>query len=64
MVSAALAPGDVVCAFLGANTPVVIRLKPDSYYQLIRECYIHCIVNGEILKLLDFEQRLEDIVLF
>jgi hypothetical protein len=64
MVPTTSLPGDVVCAFMGAMTPFVIRRKPDGCYQLIEECYIHSMMSGEILELPNFEERLEDIVLF
>lgn len=55
--------GDKICAFLGAATPFVVRPKGDGVYQLVGECYVHCMMNGEILKLPNFEERLEDITL-
>jgi hypothetical protein len=64
MVPTASLQGDIVFAFMGARTPFVIRRKPDGCYQLIGECYIHCMMNGEILELPIFEERLENIVLF
>ena len=63
MVLTASLPGDIVCAFMGASTPFVIRPKPDGCYQPIGEYYIHCMMQGEILQLPNFEERLEDIVL-
>ena len=55
--------GDLVCLFIGALTPFVIRPKTDGIYQLIGECYIHSMMNGEILELPNFDERLEDIIL-
>jgi hypothetical protein len=55
--------GDLVCLFIGGLTPFVIRPKTDGIYQLIGECYIHCMMNGEILELSNFDERLKDIVL-
>lgn len=63
MVPAESKPKDLVCAFLGAKTPFVIRAKPDGSYQLIGECYVHLMMDGQVLDLPDFGQRLEDIVL-
>jgi hypothetical protein len=64
MVPSSAEPGDKICAFLGGDSPFVIRSKGNGYWQLIGECYVHCMMDGEILQLPDFEERLEDIVLF
>jgi len=48
--------GDTICIFLGAETPHIIRPcegddgRQSSVYQLVGECYIHGIMDGEILK--------------
>lgn len=43
--------GDRICVFLGAPVPFVIRPhKPNKSYQLIGECYVHGIMEGEILE--------------
>jgi hypothetical protein len=64
MVPCSTQAGDKICAFLGADTPFVIRDKGDRNWQLIGECYIHGMMYGEILEFPDFEERLQDIVLY
>jgi hypothetical protein len=63
MVPSRSVKGDVVCAFLGGRTSFIIRPKEDGFFQLIGACYIHGMMNGELLQLPDFNQRLEDITL-
>ena len=41
-------PGDVVAILLGCCWPVVLRPCDDGHYQLIGECYIHGLMDGEI----------------
>ena len=63
MLPSKAAKDDIVCAFMGGVTPFVIRPKKDGFFQLIGACYIHGMMNGEILKLPNFESRLEEITL-
>ena len=44
-------PGDVVCIILGAQTPYIIRRSTDdeSTYELVGECYIHGMMDGEMV---------------
>ena len=41
--------GDCVCLLHGGNVPYVLR-PMDGYYQLVGECYVHGIMNGEAAK--------------
>jgi hypothetical protein len=45
--------GDVICIIYGARTPYVLRwvkcVGPDLRYQLVGNCYVHGIVEGEAL---------------
>ncbi|KAL8824757.1 MAG: hypothetical protein Q9170_008053 [Blastenia crenularia] len=50
--------GDLVCIILGANTPFLLRETSaseveDRKYQLVGECYIHGLMNGEGLSMGD-----------
>jgi hypothetical protein len=42
---------DIICIFFGCNVPVVLRksMEQPGMYQLIGECYVHGIMNGESL---------------
>ncbi|PVH80545.1 hypothetical protein DL98DRAFT_515399 [Cadophora sp. DSE1049] len=42
-------PGDIVCLFHGGNVPYVLR-PTAGYYQLVGECYVHGIMNGEAMQ--------------
>ena len=58
----ALLPGrakyeDIICVFLGATVPFVIRRKASGNYLLVGECYVHGLMDGEALDLvLDREE--------
>jgi len=41
-------PGDVVAILLGCRWPLVLRLCNSGFYQLVGECYIHGLMDGEI----------------
>jgi hypothetical protein len=43
--------GDRVCILLGGATPFMIRSE-GKRYRLIGECYVHGIMNGELIPLL------------
>jgi hypothetical protein len=47
VVPVASSPGDVVCVVMGAAVPFVLR-KMQYGYQLIGECYVHGLMNGEV----------------
>lgn len=57
--------GDILCMFLEAITPFVIR--PDGNgngkFYLVRECYVHGVLHGELLDLPYFESSVEEITL-
>ena len=46
--------GDAICILFGCSVPVILRehnMNDDSrYYELIGECYIHGMMNGDALK--------------
>ena len=42
-------PGDVVCVFLGGRVPWVIRQMSESSYILVGECYVHGLMDGEVM---------------
>jgi hypothetical protein len=42
-------PGDVVAILLGCRCPVVLRPCSDSLFLIIGECYVHGLMDGEIL---------------
>lgn len=42
-------PGDVIAVLFGCNCPVVLRPCNEGLYQVIGECYIHGLMDGETL---------------
>ena len=50
--------GDRICVFLGGPVLFVLRPhKPSKSYQLIGECYVHGIMDGEILEVPGIESE-------
>ncbi|KAK5936637.1 hypothetical protein PMZ80_011102 [Knufia obscura] len=45
-VPAGTQPGDVICVFLGATVPYVLRPQTDGSLSLVGECYVHGVMNG------------------
>lgn len=41
--------GDVVAILLGCNCPIVLRPYGDNLFHVIGECYVHGLMDGEIL---------------
>lgn len=53
--------GDVVCVFPGLRVPMILR-RTDDYFELQAECYVHGIMDGEVMRSLDKgEVSLEEI---
>ena len=63
MVPRAAQEGDIICTFLGAITPFVLRPDGSGNYRLVGECYVHGLMYGESFDLPGFMDKLEDIVL-
>lgn len=42
--------GDVVCVFLGAPVPMILRTSHDAKFLVVGDCYIQGIMNGEVFK--------------
>lgn len=51
--------GDLICVFLGGNVPWVVR-RDGCEYELVGECYVHGIMDGEVLRTVDLQ--VQDIV--
>ncbi|KAF7512731.1 hypothetical protein GJ744_000298 [Endocarpon pusillum] len=50
--------GDQICVFLGGHIPFVVRPSETSgAFQLIGECYVHGIMDGEVMKMTDLERE-------
>ena len=50
--------GDQVCVFTGACVPFVIRRhETEDKYQLVGECYVHGIMDGEVEHMNDVQTR-------
>ena len=41
--------GDIICVLFGCSVPVVLRDSGNGYHEFIGECYIHGIMDGEIV---------------
>ncbi|EUC49811.1 hypothetical protein COCMIDRAFT_83693 [Bipolaris oryzae ATCC 44560] len=42
--------GDVVAILFGSKCPIVLRPASDNRFQVVGECYVHGLMNGEILR--------------
>lgn len=47
--------GDVVCIFSGGEVPSLLRpggdaRTPGGMFQLLSECYVHCVMEGEAMR--------------
>lgn len=52
-------PSDLVCIIMGAETPYIIRRSSnddDTSYEIVGECYIHGMMDGEMLETGEVEQ--------
>lgn len=52
-------PGEVVCVFHGSPLPFLIR-KAGGYYRFMGQCYVHGIVEGEVLEDLEAGRMKEE----
>ena len=55
----AVRQGDVVAILLGCKCPMVLRPYSDNLYHVIGECYVHGLMDGEILSQESGENTLE-----
>jgi hypothetical protein len=46
----AVRPGDVIAVLFGSNCPAILRPYGDDLYHVVGECYIHGLMDGEVLK--------------
>jgi hypothetical protein len=51
--------GDLLCVFLGANLPSVVRKVEGGRYRLVGEAYIHGFMDGELMKVAGDQVTLE-----
>lgn len=50
--------GDEICIFSGGHVPFVVRQQAtSSLYQLVGECYVHGIMNGEAMHMTGLEMK-------
>jgi Heterokaryon incompatibility protein (HET) len=52
--------GDRVCVLFGCSTPVILRPLAEGGYQFIGECYVHGIMEGEAMGMLEKEERAKE----
>ena len=53
-------PGDVVCVLFGGKVPFCLRPLGDRYL-LVGECYVHGLMNGEAVKMMNRQELLEEV---
>lgn len=56
--------GDIVCLLLGCNVPLVLRAAENQHYNVVGNCYLHGIMDGEAMEWLKGAQScIEEIIL-
>ena len=45
-------PGDIVCVLFGGKLPFCLRPLGDRYL-LVGECYVHGLMNGEAMEMME-----------
>ena len=53
-------PGDVVCVLFGGKLPFCLRPLGDRYL-LVGECYVHGLMNGEAMEMMDRQELAEEV---
>jgi hypothetical protein len=51
-------PGDTLCVLFGSSVPFILRRLTEGY-QLVGECYVRDIMEGEVVRLLERTSGLE-----
>lgn len=55
---------DIVCVFFGGQVPHIMRDTGEGHYELVGECYIHGIMDGEAFEDPDFDpEKLKTFIL-
>jgi hypothetical protein len=54
--------GDLVCIFHGAQVFYILRPQSRDSYKLVGECYLHGIMDGEVMELMEHEDQIFNIV--
>jgi hypothetical protein len=52
--------GDKVCILFGSAVPFLLREDKDGFFELVGECYVHGIMDGEAMKERDMESLSRD----
>lgn len=47
---ASVRAGDMICLLFGGQTPYVVRPNDDGTWKFVGECYVHGIMNGEVME--------------
>jgi hypothetical protein len=55
--------GDRICILFGSAVPFILRKSKDDFFMLVGECYIHGIMDGEIIKERDIESLSQDFLI-
>ena len=48
--------GDEICVISGVHIPFVVRRQSGDDFQLVGECYVHGIMNGEVLQMTELSR--------
>ena len=54
-------PGDWITVFSGGNLPFVIRNIKGNEFTLVGHCYVHGVMDGEIIEALNRTPGLRDV---
>ncbi|KAJ4993122.1 het domain-containing protein [Stagonosporopsis vannaccii] len=54
-------PGDILCVLYGGKMPFVLRSWCNGDFLLVGECYVHGLMEGQVVDMVDAGERVEEV---